>query len=50
MTLRHRRWHFWIWLLLAPALGVGLLLSWNSRPKPQDERSESWGLKASASE
>lgn len=34
MTLRHRRWHFWMWLLLGPAIAVGLVLSWNARPVP----------------
>jgi hypothetical protein len=32
MTLRHRRWHFWLWLLLAPVLAVALVLSWSTRP------------------
>jgi hypothetical protein len=27
MTRSQRRWHLWLWLLLAPALLAGLVLS-----------------------
>jgi hypothetical protein len=28
MTAGHRRWHFRLWLLLAPLLLLGLALAW----------------------
>jgi hypothetical protein len=28
MTVRHRRWHFWIWLALGPAIAIGVIISW----------------------
>jgi hypothetical protein len=28
MTVRHRRWHYWLWLVLGTATVVGLSVSW----------------------
>jgi hypothetical protein len=31
MTRQHRRWHLWMWLILAPLLAASLILSLVSR-------------------
>lgn len=28
MTVRHRRWHYWMWLVLGPVVLIGLIISW----------------------
>jgi hypothetical protein len=28
MTVRQRRWHLWIWLVLGPVVVLGLVISW----------------------
>jgi hypothetical protein len=32
MTLRHRHWHLWMWLVLGPVVVIGLIISWNASP------------------
>jgi hypothetical protein len=27
MTVNHRRWHFWVWLILGPLIVIGLIAS-----------------------
>jgi hypothetical protein len=37
MTRAHRRWHFWLWLLLVPLLAAGFVAGVLTRPRPEYE-------------
>jgi hypothetical protein len=37
MTINHRRWHAWLWLVLAPVLAVSFALGLRARPVPVSE-------------
>ena len=40
MTRRHRRWHLWMWMVLAPLLAAGLIAALAARPAPAEETEE----------